>query len=93
MGLGDKLKQSSDYLRKLRVSRGPDSYFQYEREREHERKQADRAREDAQDSADLKRDNADRERRYEARYTREREGEVARGRTERAEEPESEPDH
>jgi hypothetical protein len=29
MGLWDKLRHASDYLRKLRLSLGPDSYFQY----------------------------------------------------------------
>jgi hypothetical protein len=40
MGLWDKLGQASDYLRKKRLSLGPDSYFQYKRERKRERKHA-----------------------------------------------------
>ena len=89
MGLRDKLRQATAYLRKLPSSVGPDSYSDYRREREQERKHADRVREHAQDSADLEREKADRERRYEERYARERDGEIARERTERAEETES----
>jgi hypothetical protein len=73
MGLWDKLRQASDYLRELRQSRGPDSYFQYKRGRNYERKQADHAREHARDSAEREREEAERGREYEERYTRERE--------------------
>jgi hypothetical protein len=86
MGLRDKLRQASDYLRKLRLSLGRDSYYQYKRGRKHERKQADRAREHAKDSTEGDREEAERGREYEERYTREREGDIARDRTERAEE-------
>jgi hypothetical protein len=86
MGLWDKLRQASNYLRKLRLSLGPDSYFQYKRGRKHEREQADHAREHAEDSAERKDEGAERGREYEARYTREREGDISRERTERAEE-------
>jgi hypothetical protein len=88
--LWDKLRQASDYLRKLRLSLGPDSYFHYKRGRKHERRQADHARERARDSAEGDRRGAEREREYEERYTREREGDVARERTERSEEMEPE---
>ena len=88
MGLRDKLRQASNYLRKLRLSRGPDSYFQYKRRREYERKDAEHARDRAKDSADRERDEAERGREYEERYTGEREGDIARERTERAEEME-----
>jgi hypothetical protein len=88
MVLGDKLRQASDYLRKLRLSLGPDSYFQYKRGRKHERKQADHAREHAKDSAEGEREGSERKLEYEERYTREREGGVAPERTERAEEME-----
>ncbi len=74
MGLWDKLREASTYLRKLRSSRGPDSYFQYKRGREDERKQAEREREYAKDSAQRGREKAEREREHEERYTREREG-------------------
>ena len=41
MGVWDKLRQvSSD----VRLSRGPDSYFQYKGKREYERTRADRER-------------------------------------------------
>jgi hypothetical protein len=90
MGLRDKLKQASDSLRKLRLSLGPDSYFQYKRGRKHERKQADRARERAKDSAEREREKAGRGREYEERYRRERGGDLARERTER--EDQMEPD-
>jgi hypothetical protein len=89
MGLCDKLRQRSDYLRKLRVSLGPDSYFQYKRGRKHEREQADHAREQAEDSAEGQREEAERGRDYEDRYARERQGDIAREPTEPAEEMES----
>jgi hypothetical protein len=73
MGLWDKLREASNYLRKLRQSRDPDSYVQYKRGRNHERKQADHAREHARDSAEREREKAERGREYEERYTRERE--------------------
>jgi hypothetical protein len=88
MGLRDKLRQASNYARKVRLSRGPDSYFQYKRGREYEREDADRAREHAKDSAEREREKAERGREYEERYTREREGDIARERTERGEEME-----
>jgi hypothetical protein len=88
MGLWDKLRQASNYLRKLRLSLGPDSYFQYKRGRKHEGKQADHAREHAKDSAEGVREETERGREYEERFTREREADVARERTERAEEME-----
>jgi hypothetical protein len=74
MGLWDKLREASTYLRKLRLSRGPDSYFQYKRGRDHEREQADDDREYARGDAEREREKAEREREYEGRYTREREG-------------------
>jgi hypothetical protein len=89
MGLWDKLRQASDYLRKLRLSLGPGSYYQYKRGREHERKRADHARAHAKDSAERESAEAERGRDYDERYTRGREGEISRERTERAEEMES----
>jgi hypothetical protein len=85
MGLSDKLRQASSYLRKLRLSVGPDSYSQYKRERKYERNQADHDRERAKDSAEREREKAEREREHEERYQREREGDIDRERTERAE--------
>jgi hypothetical protein len=86
MGLWNKLGQASNYLRKLRLSLGADSYFQYKRGRKYERKQADHNREHAHDFAEREREAAERRREYDERYTREREGDVARERTERGEE-------
>jgi hypothetical protein len=73
MGLFDKLRQGSNYLLKLRSSLGPDSYSQYKRERNYERRQTDHAREHAEDSAEREREGAARGREYEERYARERE--------------------
>ena len=93
MGLWGKLRQATDYLRKLRLSLGPDSYFQYKRGRKSERKQADRAREQAEDSAQRTRaeaargrEKAERKRGYDQRYTREREGDAAQEQTKPPEE-------
>jgi hypothetical protein len=95
MGLWDNLRRASNYLRNLRLSLGPDSYFQYKRDRKDERTQADHAREHAQDSAEREREEAERgrekeerQREYAERYTREREGDISREPTERAEEKE-----
>ena len=72
MGLWDRLRQASDRLRKLRLSHGPDSYFQYKLGRESERREADQSAEWAREKAERGRDKATRERGYEERYTRER---------------------
>jgi hypothetical protein len=88
MGLWDKLRQVSTDVRKLRLSRGPDSYFQYKGKREFERKRDNREREQAAGEAEREREEAERERRYEERYTGERERHIARERTEQAEETE-----
>jgi hypothetical protein len=85
MGLLDNLRQASNYLRKLRLSLGPNSYFQYKRERKYTRKQAEHAREHAADTerdetehGRERRENAAREREYDERYARERNDQVAR---------------
>jgi hypothetical protein len=88
MGLWDKLRQAGNYLRRLRLSLGPDSYFQYKRGRKYERKQADHARARAKGSTEREREEAERDRGYEARYAREREVDAARERAERTEEVE-----
>ena len=88
MGLWDKLRQVSTDVRRLRLSRGPVSYFRYKGKREYERKRADRERERAADEAERKHEDAERERHYEERYTGERERHVARERTEQVEETE-----
>ncbi len=84
MGFWDRLRQVSTDVRKLRLSRGPDSYFQYKGRREDERKRADREHEQATDDAQRERETAERERGYDERYTDEREGQIARERTEQA---------
>jgi hypothetical protein len=77
MGLWDKLRQWGNALRKLRLSLGPDSYYQYKRTRKYDQKQAVHDRAEAQDSAEREREetarDAARERDYEQRYARERE--------------------
>lgn len=88
MGLWDKLREASTYLRKLRLSRGPDSYFQYKWKREDERKRTDREQEQAKGDAEREREKAERERGYDERYTGERERRLARERTQRPEETE-----
>jgi hypothetical protein len=78
MGLGDTLRQASNALRKLRRSQGPEGYPRYKREREQARKQEKRARDHEKESADLAVEKGERERGYADRYTREREGDIAR---------------
>jgi hypothetical protein len=92
MGRLDKLRQASNYLRKLRLSLGPDSYFHYKRERKYVRKQADHARQHTMESADREREEAEhgrekaaRERGYEERYARERKRDAAPEQTKEAE--------
>lgn len=91
MGLWDKLRHVSTDVRKLRLSRGPDSYFQYKGKREDERKRADREHEQARDDAQREREKAERDRHYEERYTDERERQIARKRTEQAKDTEPDP--
>jgi hypothetical protein len=91
MGLWDKLRQVSTDVRKLRLSRGPDSYFRYKAKRDFERKRDARDRERAAGEAERGREHAERERHYEERYTGERERHAARERTEPAEETEPDP--
>ena len=85
MGLWDKLTRARNYVRKRR---GPDSYFQYKRKREDERKDAEQGREQARDHAEQGRVEAKRGREYEQRYTADRESDLEEKRTERAEETE-----
>ena len=84
MSLWDKPKQLITFVRKVRLSLGPDSYFQYKRARTSDRKQADDARQHAEESAERDRveaaRDAKREREYDERYTRERERDTARER-------------
>jgi hypothetical protein len=86
MGLWDRLRKARNYARKRR---GPDSYFQYKRKREDERKDAEQGRERARDHAERERREAERGRQYEERYTADREG--AGKRTEQTKENEPDP--
>ena len=72
MGVFDKLRKLRSFIRKGWRSTGPDSYFQYKRGRERQRKQAERGREDTDRSAELEREEAQRQREFEERYTSER---------------------
>jgi hypothetical protein len=66
MGLWDRLKQATQ-------SRGRGSYFRYKGKRDFDRKQAERERKSAKDSAEQRDEEAERDRGYEERYARERE--------------------
>jgi hypothetical protein len=72
MGVLDKLRKVGNSIRKGWRSTGPDSYFQYRRGRERQRKQAERGREDTERSAELERGAAQRGREHEERYAAER---------------------
>ena len=74
MGLWAKLMNARSYVRK---QRGPDSYFQYKRKREHERKDAESGRERARDSASQELADEQRGRNYQERYTADREKDIA----------------
>jgi hypothetical protein len=80
MGVLDRLRKVGNFIRKGWRSTGPDSYFQYRRGRERQRKQAERGRQDTERSAELERGAAQRGREHEERYEAER----------AAEEPETE---
>jgi hypothetical protein len=72
-----KLRKVGNYLRKGWSSTDPDSYSHYKRGRERQRKQADSAREEADRSAELDREEVQRGREYEERYAAERAAEGA----------------
>jgi hypothetical protein len=72
VGVGDKLKNIGTYVRKRWRSTDPDSYDQYRRGREQERKQAAHMREDEERHGEQKRERAERGREYEERYKAER---------------------
>jgi hypothetical protein len=88
MALWGKLRQVSTAVRKLRLSRGRDSYFRYKGKREYERKRDDRERDQAAGRAGREREETARERHYEERYAGERERDMAPDGTEQAEETE-----
>ena len=77
MGVLDKLRKVGNSVRKGWRSTGPDSYFQYKRGRDRQRKRAERGREYADRSAELEHKEAQRVRGYEERYTAERKAEEA----------------
>ena len=72
MGVLDKLRKVGSYVRKGWRSTAPDSYFQYRRGRERQRKQEERGQEYADRSALLEREEVQRGREYEERYAAER---------------------
>jgi hypothetical protein len=76
MSMWDNLRQATTYLRKLRLSRGRDSYYRYKLKRDYERKEADRFDDSATASAGLEREKAERAREYDSRYARGREGDI-----------------
>jgi hypothetical protein len=85
MGLWDKLRNARNYVRKRR---GPDSYFQYKRKREDERKADAGVRDRATSHAEQERADAERGRGYAERYTADRERDTTGKRPEQAEETE-----
>jgi hypothetical protein len=84
MGLTDKLMQVVKGARKLRLSRDPDSYSRYERDRDLERKRTDHERQAEEDFAERTRENEERTHDFEERYAVEHEQHVERERAKRA---------
>jgi hypothetical protein len=78
MGVGDTLKSIGSFVQKLRRSTDPDSYSQYRRGRERERKEAEHVRKGAERHGEQERVEAERERHYEERYEAERAAEEPR---------------
>jgi hypothetical protein len=76
MGVFGKLRKVGNYVRKGWQSTGPNSYSQYKRGRERQRKQAEWGREEADRSAELGREEVRRGREYEERYAAERAAET-----------------
>ena len=72
MHMFDKLRSVGNYIRRGWRSTGPDSYFQYKRGRERQRKQAEQGRKYADRSAALEHERAQRVRGHEERYAAER---------------------
>jgi hypothetical protein len=84
MGLTDKLRQVVKGARKVRLSRDPDSYSRYERDRDFERKRADHERQTDEDLAERTRENEERTHGFEERYAAEQEQQVERERPKQA---------
>jgi hypothetical protein len=78
MGVWDKLRNLGNYVRKRRRSTDPDSYDQYKRGRERERKDAEQMREREERRGEQERDEVARGREYEERYLAERAAEEPR---------------
>ena len=78
VGLTDKLMQVVDAARKVRQSRDPNSYSRYERDRDSERKRADRERQAHEDLAERAREKEERTHDFEERYAVEHEQHVDR---------------
>jgi hypothetical protein len=76
MGLTDKLMQVVNGARKLRLSRDPNSYSRYERDRDFERKRADHERQAQEDAAERTREKEQRTHDFEKRYAVEHEQHV-----------------
>lgn len=72
MGARDKLREVVSHVLERFRPHGPDSYFEYKRKRERERKQAERGRDDAERSAEREREQAERGREHAERYAAER---------------------
>jgi hypothetical protein len=72
MGVFDKLRRVGNYVRHGWPSMSPESYFQYKRGRERQRKQAEQGRKFADRSAALEHERAQRVRGHEERYAAER---------------------
>jgi hypothetical protein len=72
MGVFDKLRRVGNYVRRGWLSMSSDSYFQYKRGRERQRKQAEQGRKYADRSAELEHKEAQRVREFEERYAAER---------------------
>jgi hypothetical protein len=76
-GVLEKLRKVGNYVRKGWSSSDPDSYSHYKRGRDRQRKQAQRSHEEADQSAELERQEVQRGREYEERYAAERAAEEA----------------
>ena len=83
MSLKDKLMQVVNGARKLRQSRDPDSYARYERDRDVERRRADRERHGQQDAAEHAREKEKRAHEFDDRYAAEHERHVEHEQKER----------
>jgi hypothetical protein len=78
MGVWDKLRNVGSYARKRWRSTDPDSYDQYKRGRERERKDAEQMREREERRGEQERDEVARGHEYEERYLAERAAEEPR---------------